>query len=165
MNNRPLCYQGETFEEPRKNEAFEDLRRTPQETMLNRVCSRAVTKKGIPKSSMIYIRRVGEIKVESSQTKWRIYTYRAHCWRNSRTRRGDKIKTATGYVFERPVQLVCDLEISGLYLRTSLFPEKMWRIRMIQTLRKDLREEQSRQRLIKLLELINDHEWRRLSKK
>ena len=27
--------------------------------------------------------------------------------------RGYKLKTGTGYVVERPVQLVCDLEISG----------------------------------------------------
>ena len=65
--------------------------------------------KSLPKKgSVVLITDNSKIK-----TKWRIGRIVGAIRGRDKVVRGYKIKTGTGYVIERPLQLVCDLEISG----------------------------------------------------
>ena len=149
MNNRPLCYLGEEFEQPvitpnlllrgqpayfldeNGDDACDDLEGMTRRMRYLKRCRDNVRKRWLNE----YLRALqernnvkSEVKSKAAVSKgsivlikdstkhranWRIGRIVAEIIGTDGVRRGYKIRTGNGYVVERPLQLVCNLEISG----------------------------------------------------
>ena len=147
MNNRPLCYQGEEFQQPVITPNI--LIRGQPANMLEENLELADNEEGIPKrirflaaskeqlrkrwmneylhaldersrkqmENTLKIPKVGKVVLLKEDIKnqalWRIGRVIGTVAGRDGVIRGLKIKLGNGYVVERPLQLVCDLEIGG----------------------------------------------------
>ena len=147
MNNRPLCYQGEEFENPVITPNI--LIRVKPANMLGECLESDVEDENLPRR-MIFIAkskeqlrkrwlkeylyaleernhkqndRTAEIPAiekvvllkedVKDKAQWRLGRVVGSVIGKDGTVRGLKIKLGNGYIIERPLQLVCDLEIGG----------------------------------------------------
>ena len=145
MNNRPLAYQGEEFEEPvltpnillrgknspiveedlemvgekiTKRAAFvqrskEQLRKRFLREYVHALDERRrsvmIAAENLPKTGGVVLLK-GDTK---DKAKWKLGRVVRRVTGNDGTVRGLKLKLGNGYAVERPLQLVCDLEIGG----------------------------------------------------
>ena len=157
MNNRPLCYQGEDFDEPvitpnllirggRSTQLTEDLENMePQEKATERLFHLHKVKEQLRTRWMVeYIKALEERRRQHSETNpdvpkkgsvvllkediknkthWKIGRVVKHIRGRDGVTRGAKIKLGNGYVVDRPLQLICDLEIGGDAEEKQLNPE------------------------------------------
>ena len=147
MNNRPLCYQGEEFENPVITPNV--LNRGKPANMLGECLESAVEDENLPRR-MVFIAKskeqlrkrwlkeylyaleernhkqndrtaaipaIGKVVLLREDVKdkaqWRLGRVAGSITGKDGTVRGLKIKLGSGYIIERPLQLVCDLEIGG----------------------------------------------------
>ena len=147
MNNRPLLYQGEEFEQPvltpntllrgRSTPVLEeDLEKIGEEKVTRRMIflhrskeqlrkrfmkeyvhaleerhqhSTGNSEQNIPKTGAVVMLK-GEAK---DRALWKLARVMGNITGKDGKVRGLKLKQGNGYVVERPLQLVCDLEIGG----------------------------------------------------
>ena len=148
MNNRPLCYQGEEFEQPVLTPNIlvrgcpaqfleEDLQEVDEETALMRRMKFVKTSREHLKKRWIteYIHALEErsrvqhskgevipkrgsvvMITDNSKIKqnWRIGRIIDDIVGKDGVVRGYRLRTGRGFVVERPLQLVCDLEIGSV---------------------------------------------------
>ena len=159
MNNRPLCYQGEEFQQPVITPNI--LIRGQPANMLEENLELADNEEGIPKrirflaaskeqlrkrwmkeyvhaldersrkqtKNKLEIPKMGKVVLLKDDIKnralWRLGRVVGTVMGRDGDIRGLKIKLGNGYIVERPLQLLCDLEIGGenADVQTSLNPE------------------------------------------
>ena len=147
MNNRPLLYQGEEFEQPvltpntllrgRSTPVLEeDLEKIGEERVTRRMIflhrskeqvrkrfmkeyvhaleerqqhSTGNAERNVPKTGAVVMLK-GEAK---DRALWKLARVMGNVTGKDGKVRGLKLKQGNGYVVERPLQLVCDLEIGG----------------------------------------------------
>lgn len=157
MNNRPLCYLGEEFEEQvitpnillrgRPSTVLEqDFKQTEADDKLTRrLLFIRRSKDQLRKRWMgEYLRalqerqrdynkkapiipKVGAVVLLKEDTKnkayWRLGRIVSYIHGVDETVRGLKLKLGNGYIVERPLQLVCDLEVGGEVEGHTLNPD------------------------------------------
>ena len=180
MNNHPLCYQGEEFQQPvitpnilirgqPANTLEENLELTENEEGIpKRLVFLAASKEQLRKRWMneylhaldersrkqmknkLEIPEMGKVVLLKDDIKnrglWRIGRVVGTVTGKDGDIRGLKIKLGNGYVVERPLQLICDLEIGGenTDAQTTLNPEAVPfkpRGRSIRKAREDARKQ------------------------
>lgn len=147
MNNRPLCYQGEEFEEPvltpnillRGRPAIlleEDFEFVEDENAVTKRMKHLAKQKAVLRKrwTQEYLHALEERQSKSSKGNpvlptigdvvllkedvknrgaWKIGRIVKNVRGNDGVIRGFKIQLGNGYIVERPIQLVCNLEIGG----------------------------------------------------
>ena len=147
MNNRPLCYQGEEFEEQvitpnvllRGKPAIvleEDLEKVPSGSQLTRrMILLKRSKEQLRKRWMreylhaleerqykfgkgaVDVPKVGAVVLLKEDTKnkayWKLGRVMGNICGKDKVVRGLKVKLGNGHILERPLQLVCNLEVGG----------------------------------------------------
>ena len=147
MNNHPLCYQGEEFEEQvitpnvllRGKSAIvleEDLEKAPSGSQLTRrmillkrskeqLCKRWMREYLQALEERQYkfgkdavdVPKVGAVVLLKEDTKnkayWKLGRVMGNICGKDKVVRGLKVKLGNGHVLERPLQLVCNLEVGG----------------------------------------------------
>ena len=157
MNNRPLCYQGEEFEEQvitpnilirgRPSTVLEqDIEQIEADDKLTRRLLFIKRSKDQLRKRWMgeYLRalqerqrdnnkkeptipKVGAVVLLTEDTKnkayWRLGRVVSNIHGVDETVRGLKLKLGNGYIVERPLQLVCDLEVGGEVEGHTLNPD------------------------------------------
>ncbi|XP_070554663.1 uncharacterized protein [Ptychodera flava] len=120
MNNRPLCYTEEDFEQlvitpnlllrgqPARflEESIDDMDDSRDERYSKRIEAKD---RELPRKNSIILLK----DTTKNRANWKIGRIVDNIVGKDGVIRGYKIRTGSGYVVERPLQLVCDLEVSG----------------------------------------------------
>ena len=155
MNNRPLSYQGEDFDQPvltpnvllrgRCSPVLDEDLHVLEEEITKRAVFVQKNKEHLrkrflreyvhaleerqrnAKQSTGRIPKIGEVVLLKGDTKdkakWKLGRVVRNVTGNDGVVRGLKLKLGNGYIVERPLQLVCDLELGGEDMMRKLDPK------------------------------------------
>ncbi|XP_070571220.1 uncharacterized protein [Ptychodera flava] len=111
MNNRPLCYMEEDFEQVVITPNL--LLRGQPARFLEESIDDMDDSRDVMSKRLKYLRSCRENDTTKNRANWKIGRIVDNIVGKDGVIRGYKIRTGSGYVVERPLQLVCDLEVSG----------------------------------------------------